>query len=132
MAVVKTGKVIEKMTAAYLVKVGKANPDQQKLAYEYFTEQIKKAGKKAPRGISKETLRNVMIARYIQLHEADGESISDKQACRDVAEDGVLKFGTIERGFREWKAQDEKAKQADYRNVEKHFWSITSGLVADE
>lgn len=105
------------------LKKGKASPEQQILAHGYYSNLVD-TGHKKPSPL----IRNVMIARFIALSKTEGENISDKQACREVAEVLGGNTGTYEREFRKWNAQDDEAKHLDYRRFNEQFAATYAAL----
>lgn len=123
MAEVKPNQLMEMMTAAYLVKNGKANPEQQKLAYEWYCKRIQaeRDAMERPSGVQKRLERNLLIAQYMELCEQSGEKISQMEACRQVAEDCGMqgKEKTVIREFSRWKndtPEEEKVRQFNRSN----------------
>jgi hypothetical protein len=116
MTSIKTTKMMERITAARLVQLGQATPDQQRLAYEWFCERINSEieAAKRPANRKSELERNLLIARYLQYCEQEAITMTQKQACREIAADYGCGENTVIREFSRWKNEtpnDEKIRQ---------------------
>lgn len=105
---------IEKMSALYLVSIGRATAEQQKLAYRFHLEllQQREAASKKPKKQTKEDDRNAAIylmLRYVPSEDDMSEEelreykpMSRAQACKLFAEGHDLEFSTVKREYRRW------------------------------
>lgn len=122
----------EELTACLLLKEGKASPEQQMLAYKYFNSRMEEAWETRPKkkALSKETVRNVLIALRLRKAKADGEKLTQRDVCEAVAIDMHRSADTIEREFRRWKKQLAVHKQQDEQavigNIQKMLAMVTS------
>lgn len=132
MATIKFSPQIEKATALHLVSLGKATPEQQKLAYQFMLERIEQEKHASERPIKKTTQRdrNVMIFLMLGYMQGVGEKKSQKQICREVAETSTASFGTIEREYRKWLNQTEPAKKKDIEAYTKKMIQVTNTLFS--
>ncbi|RAR61526.1 hypothetical protein BCL93_105127 [Onishia taeanensis] len=130
MAIVPTTPKLEKLTAVRLLKLGKATPEQQKLASQYIAELLGQLNESddMPKRLTSERDRNVMIYRYMQLCEQSGEKVGQKQTCREFAELFNLSEGSVIREFSRWKNQPEEEKQKDVEEWSRKYEEMLSGM----
>jgi|GEM_PF-1354501 hypothetical protein len=122
MAKVEATEKLERMTAAYLTKLGRATPDQQRLAYEWFCERIETVREANKRPVSRqsEDERNLIIAACLEYCQQNNIEMSQKQACREIAADLGANEETVIASFSKWKngkTDQEKERQSQRLNT---------------
>jgi len=94
---VPTTEAIEKVTAVYLVSIGRASPEQQKLAYRTLTEP-------RPNRCKNITMRERhahAVHAILRYMEGMGEPVSHNQTYPEVAEAWGCSKDTVRRDY-EW------------------------------
>jgi len=135
MAKVKGTKALERITAAYLVRRGLATSEQQKLAYEWFNYRIEqqKRARELPSRRSKQLDRNIVIYLYMKFCEQEGEPISQKQACREIADDYGDNPDSVIRKYAEWKnCTDDKEKENQVKSFQRKMIQSLTQMLGDD
>lgn len=135
MAIIKPSKGLEAATAAHLVSLGKATPEQQKLAYKHLIGLIKKpgemsakkAGKKPAKKAMPENERAAMIEILLRDALTEDPKATIREICQFVLDDEnmreavlggrTIELRTIETGYQHWKSNCEYSKQLDIDRV---------------
>ena len=127
MAIIKPSKGLEAATAAHLVSLGKATPEQQKLAYKHLIGLLKKAGKKPAKKAIPANERAVMVELFIRAERIDNPKATIREICQHFLDDKLMSelilggrtidLRTIETGHQHWKAEGEHSTQLDIDRV---------------
>lgn len=113
MAIIEATAKLERITAARLVKQGKATPEQQQLAYQWFCERIdaEREANKRPVRRESERDRNLVISAYLEYCKKNNIKMGQKEACREIAADFGANEDTVIASFSKWKNSESDQKK---------------------
>ena len=107
MAKVVITDAMKKATAIHLIKIGKASPEQQKLAYRALTEQKPHR----PKNITKDERRTFVVHSILRYMEEAGEPMSHNAVYEEVAAmEGIAK-DTVRKPYEGFLRLDDGAKK---------------------
>jgi predicted nucleotide-binding protein (sugar kinase/HSP70/actin superfamily) len=132
MAQIKPTEKGRRVNAAYLVKLGKATPEQQQLAYEWFCGRVEseREANKRPLPKEREKNRNLVIAAYLKYWNQDNIKMSDHQACREIAADLGANESTVIRSFSKWKNENtDQVKERQHQRLTTQLLKTVEELI---
>lgn len=108
---------MEKKTAIYLVKIGRANAEQQKLAYRALTERKPHR----PKNITKEERRTFVVHSILHYMKEAGEPMSHNAVYDEVAAMEGIKKDTVRRPYEQFLLLGDEEKKRLLDKVRRSF-----------